>query len=187
MERVQLPAERTAILAVRGSHYEAFEAVRDRSGSCTVIGDPSGFVVNLERELGRMRRYGDSSCLLMIAADARVKFTALDDLGARFAASLRNYDSLCRYGANHFLVLLPHVRSADVPGIVRRLRVQVAGYALDLVDGTEAFVTATTGGSMLDTDYDMHENIDRAVLAYRAVKNQGGNDHQMWTPGLEAA
>lgn len=94
-----------------------------------------------------MRRHSDSNCLVMVAPDARVDMSALDSLGG----SLRSYDSLCRYGANHFLVLPPHVRREDVPGIVRRLRVQVAGYPQTLTGGEEAFVTATTGGAMLDT------------------------------------
>lgn len=185
MERVQQSAEVTVIGAVGAGQEPGAAITRERSGRRPIVGDPTAFIVNLERELGRMRRYGDSSCLLMIAADARVDIPELDRLGLRFAASLRSYDSLCRYGASHFLVLLPHVQSPDVAGIVRRLRVQVAGYSLRLADGREGFVTASTGGTMLDTDCGMHDNIDRAVLAYQAARALGGNDHRMWSQGLE--
>lgn len=134
-----------------------------------------------------MRRHSDSSCLVMVAPDARVDMSAVDSLGGRLAGSLPSHDSLCRYGANHFLVLPPHVRREDVPGIVRRLRVQVAGYPQTLTGGEEAFVTATTGGAMLDTDSTMHENIDRAVLACRASMKRGGDTDHLRSPGLETA
>lgn len=161
--------------------------LRVRTGSRLAIGDPAGFAVSLEHELGRMRRRGDSSCLLMVAVDTPVDAVALDLLGGRFANNLRNYDSLCRYGANRFLVLLPHLKGADVPGIIKRLRIQVAGYALTLVDGGEDFVTATMGCAMLDPDIGMQENIDRAASACRSARRQGGNRHQMWNPELEIA
>jgi len=159
---------------------------RDELYPCANIGDPSGFIVDLERELGRMRRYGDSSCLLMVTPDAHVDIKAMDSLGARFAANLRSYDSLCRYGANRFLVLLPNIQCVDVPGVIRRLRVQVVGYPLVLAGGENGFVTATTGGAILDTDRTMNENIDRAILACGVGLRQGGNTDHMWSPGLEA-
>lgn len=109
----------------------------------------------------------------------------LDDLTRRVAANLRSYDALCRYGANHFLILLPHVKNADVAGIARRVRVQAAGYALTLADGGKGFVTASTGGVMLDTGIGMQENIDRAAAAFRAARWDGGNNHRMWAPAAE--
>ena len=185
--RIRQPADKTVQQVVRGNHHKSFEIVRDDSRSCTIVGDPSGFVVNLDRELARMRRYNDSSCLLMVTPDVRVDILAMDGLGARFAANLRSYDSLCRYGANHFLVLLPHVQTQDVPGIVRRLRLQVAGYSLKLANGADGLVTATTGGVMLDPECPMQTNIDRAILSCRAGLKQGGDTDQMWSPSLRAA
>ena len=73
----------------------------------------------------------------------------------------------------------------DVSGIVRRLRRQVAGYPLRLADGTEDYVTATFGGAMLDLDIELHENIDRAVLAGRFGMKLGGDTDQMWAPSLK--
>ena len=187
MLRDQQLVEQTVRQAVRANGHGSVEIARDKSRPCAIIGDSAGFIVNLERDLGRMRRHSDSSCLMMVAPDARMDMSAVDSLGGRFADNLRSYDSLCRYGANYFLVLLPHVLREDVPGIVRRLRVQVAGYPLALAGGDDAFVMATTGGAMLDADSTMHENIDRAVLACRAGMKRGGDTDQTWSPGLEAA
>jgi hypothetical protein len=173
--------------AVRADNRASLEIDRADSGIRRAVGDPTRFVVGLEQELGRMRRHDDSSYLLMLTPDSRIEVTSLDRLGARFAANLRSYDSLCRYGANHFLVMLPHVRDRDVGGIVRRLRIQVAGYPLKLAGGNDAFVTATTGGVMLDFGSSLHENIDRAVLACSIAQRDGGNCDQMWRPGMQAA
>lgn len=49
---------------------------------CAIVGDPAGFIVNLEKELGRMRRHSDSNCLVMVAPDARVDMSAVDSLTA---------------------------------------------------------------------------------------------------------
>lgn len=183
----RLPEGRSEVLAAIGGQTGPVGVARRDNGSCRIVGDPAAFIVGLERELARMRRYGDSGCLLFASADATVNPVSVDKLTCRIAANLRSYDAVCRYGANHFLILLPHVKGVDVPGIVRRVRVQVAGYALILADGGEEFVTASTGGVMLDPDIGMQENIDRAAAAFRVVRRNGGNDHIMWAPGVETA
>lgn len=183
----RLPEGRSDVPAVKEGQTGIMGVVRRDNGSCRIVGDPAAFIVSLERELVRMRRYGDSGCLLFASADATVDPVSVDRLTYRIAANLRSYDAVCRYGANHFLILLPHVKGIDVPGIVRRVRIQVAGYALVLTDGGEEFVTASTGGVMLDPDIGMQENIDRAAAAFRVVRRDGGNDHKMWVPGVEPA
>lgn len=177
----------TEVRAVEGGPAVAMGIHRRDKGSCRVVGDPAAFIVSLERELARMRRYGDSACLLFASADMSVEPVSMDNLTGRIAANLRSYDALCRYGVNHFLILLPHVKGIDVPGIVRRVRVQVAGYALTLADGGEGFVTASTGGVMLDPGIGMRENIDRAAAAFKVVQRDGGNCHRMWGPGVETS
>lgn len=187
MEHVQQTALQATEIVERADRHDSLGIAREENGVCAVIGDPSGFIVKLKQELGRMQRHNDSSCLLMVIADAWVDLKAMDGLGIRFAMNLRPYDVLCRYGGNHFLVLLPHVQREDVSGIVRRLRLQVVGYPLMLADGTDEFVTATFGGAMLDPEIELHENIDRAVLAGRFGMRQGGDTDQMWAPSLEMA
>lgn len=181
----RLPEGLSEVPAVKDGQAEIMGVSRRDNGSCRVAGDPAAFVVSLERELARMRRYGDSACLLFASADASVDPVSVDSLTGRVAANLRSYDALCRYGANHFLILLPHVKGVDVPGIVRRVRIQMAGYALILADGAEGFVTASTGGVMLDPDVGMQENIDRAAGAFRLARRDGGNHHRMWAPNVE--
>jgi len=187
MDRVQESERQAVIQAIHSNHHDSLAVARDEMSPCTVVDDPSGFIVDLERELGRMRRFSDSSCLLTVTPEADIDIKAIDDLGDRFAANLRAYDALCRYGSNRFLVLLPNIQHQDVPGVVRRLRVQVVGYPLVLTSGENAFVSVATGGTMLDTNRAMQENIDRAVLACAAAVRQGGNTYQMWSPSLESA
>lgn len=158
-----------------------------KKGICRVIGDPAAFIVALKAEMARMRRYDDSSCLMFFGTDALIQTESLDVLARRVAANLRSYDVLCRYGANHFLILLPRAKTVDVAGIARRVRVQAAGYALTLADGGEGFVTASTGGVMLDPDIGMQKNIDRAAKAFGAAQRDGGNSHRTWTPAARQA
>jgi GGDEF domain-containing protein len=141
----------------------------------------------MERELDRMRRHSDSSGLLLISPDAPVDVKAMDLLGARFANSLRSYDALCRYGANRFLILLPHVVESHVSGIVRRLRIQVTGYSLQLANGTEQYVTSVIGAAMLDPAASLEENIERVVKAHRAAISNDGNAEILRTPPLLSA
>ena len=177
--RSRIPAPRVGQTGTTG-------VVRHEKGSCPVVGDSAAFIVGLDTELARMRRHDDHSCLLFAATDALVQPGSLDDLTRRVAANLRSYDALCRYGANHFLILLPHVKHVDVAGIARRVRVQAAIYALTLADGGKGFVTASTGGVMLDTGIGMLDNIDRAAAAFRAARLDGGNNHRMWAPVVES-
>jgi diguanylate cyclase (GGDEF)-like protein len=183
MDRVELPPESAVRCRSRVDRDRAVEIVRDGTETARIVGDPSNFIASMERELQRMRRHSDSSSLLMIGPDGRIDIKAMDRMGARFAANLRSYDSLCRYGGNHFLVLLPHVVSLNVPAIARRLRIQVAGYAVKFADGNDGFVTATIGGVMLDSEIPMHENIDRAVLAYKEGKERGGDAENIYELG----
>jgi hypothetical protein len=157
---------------------------RDRG--MALVGDPAGFIVALENELQRMCRYDDSSCLMMVAPDRRITVRSMDLLGARFAANLRSYDALCRYGANHFLVLLPHVGEVHVAGIARRLSIQVAGYPVETVEGPGQFVTAMVGSAMLDLADSLNGNIDRAVQAYKCAGTADGATEKPPHAGMAA-
>jgi diguanylate cyclase (GGDEF)-like protein len=110
-----------------------FEATHD---VLTGLSNRRAILEDLEEELERQQRTGNSVCVLMADADHFKKINdayghsvgdeVLREVGERMTAALRRYDSLGRYGGEEFLVILPQCDGNSALASAERLRKAVA-------------------------------------------------------------
>jgi len=146
----------------------------------------------LAHGLDRARRHGTSLAVLFIDLD-RFKYVN-DSLGHpvgdallrivadRFAAALREEDTLSRIGGDEFVVILEDVGNADDAARVAQ-KLLDALQEPSQVDGHDLFIGASIGISLFPTDGDTIDTLVRCAdsAMYRA-KEVGRNTFQFFTP-----
>lgn len=173
----------------RGQRVFRMAAGADRDGARTgvIVDDLERMIETLERERERVVRTGASCCLALLAIDRldhEVGEQIMHDIGERLLDNLRPYDDVYRYGSGRFLMSLPHVKAADVPGVLGRLRDLVADESAPLADGRELAVTASLGCAMMEGDVSLRGVLDRADQALQAAVSAGGDCFRVWTQGI---
>lgn len=160
------------------------ELVRDDGGPA-VENDPVAIMSGLRQELERLCLTHDSSCICVVGPDGTATNLTMDDFGERIASGLRSYDALYRFADDKYLVMLPHVGRNGAVSVIKRLRNQVMSKPFP-VNGEEdkVVVTASFGGTMLDSKVPLHEHMDRASEAYDWALKGMGDSICIWTPQL---
>jgi diguanylate cyclase (GGDEF)-like protein len=173
-------------LALRNA--EAYQQIQDAA-----LRDPLTGALNrraldgpLMRELRAGLRYGMPACLLLLdldyfkAVNDLLGHVAGDDVLKRVAAliqeTVREVDSVGRYGGEEFAVVLPHTDLNQAQALAERLRSIIERHAFELEDG-QVRTTASIGLASLDdpaiaTASDWIEAADSAL--YEA-KSRGRN------------
>lgn len=152
-----------------------------------IVNDSARMVEALERERKRVVRTGAPCCLVLLAVecpDGTAVEQVIQDIGHRLAYNLRPYDDIYVYGPDRFLVSLPHVKPAEMSGVMRRLRDLVADEPVPLSDGREIPVTVSLGCAMMDGDVSLRAVLDRADQALQAAVAAGGDGFRIWSAGL---
>jgi len=162
----------------------SYGLVREGNGPDVVDKDSAAIMVGLRREQDRVRLTHDSSCICVVSPDGDNAALAMDEFGKRFATKLRSYDAIYRFAADKFLVMLPHISRDDAIGVIKRLRNQVIGGPFSVDGGASVLVTASFGGTMLDSQAPLHEHIDRASEAHDWALKGMGDSICFWTPKL---
>jgi diguanylate cyclase (GGDEF)-like protein len=111
-----------------------FDATHD---SLTRLWNRGTVIESLQRELQRSERRGDSLGLMIADLDHfktvndtyghLVGDMVLQEVAKRLAASVRNYDSVGRYGGEEFLVVVPNCSGEDIVASGERLRQRIDG------------------------------------------------------------
>ena len=131
-----------------------------------------------------MRLTHDSSCICVVGPDGdrrHWRWTVLVNGLLR----LRSYDAIYRFADDKYLVMLPHVGRNDAVRVIKRLRTQVMSKPFPVMgDEGKVMVTASFGGTMLDSKAPLHEHMDRASEAYDWALKGMGDSICMWTPQL---
>ncbi|MBM3249227.1 MAG: GGDEF domain-containing protein [Candidatus Omnitrophica bacterium] len=137
MTRFNLPLERQLgnFLYFRGKrHYQDLlnEAIRD---GLTGLYNHKYFMLRLDEELQRSKRYSRSLSLLMVDIDYFKRYNdihghlagdrVLADLGRTLRRFSRRVDIVARYGGEEFAMLLPETRKAGAGILAERLRIYV--------------------------------------------------------------
>jgi diguanylate cyclase (GGDEF)-like protein len=146
----------------------------------------------LRKELVRARRTGQPLSVAMVdldhfkllndtrghlAGDAALKETA-----RRMLKSVRDYDSVGRYGGEEFLIVLPGCDSPSAEALAERLRSAVCQAPMVVDEGT-AEVTCSIGVTTSSTDLDVESLIDVADAALYRAKERGRNRVELATRG----
>jgi hypothetical protein len=162
----------------------SYGLARDGGGPVVIDNNPAAIMMGLRQELDRIRLTHDSSCICVVSPDGDNAALAMDGFGERFATKLRSYDAIYRFADDKYLVMLPHISRNDAVGVIKRLRTQVIGESFPVGGGGKVMVTASFGGTMLDSEAPLHEHIDRASEAYDWALKGMGDSICIWTPQL---
>jgi diguanylate cyclase (GGDEF)-like protein/PAS domain S-box-containing protein len=157
------------------------------------------FEAQLEQEISRLRRSGQTSLLLFIDLD-RFKYindTAghsagdrlLVEVSQRLQSRLRGADHLARMGGDEFAVLLTNVSASDLPALADGFRKALT--ASPFTYGGKSYrITLSIGASRLDsTTLSPSEAMAHADIACHIAKNGGRNQVHVYTDesGRQAA
>lgn len=141
----------------------------------------------LSAEQARVAAGSNSCCIAVCAPDSnsgRFVEHSVAEIADRFSRCLRSYDSVHHFGRDRIVICLPHLKSAEAPGVLLRLRELVTRYPFFLPNGSSALITATLGGVMMDASTPVHETINRADRAKDMSRLSGDNRVLMWSPDM---
>ncbi|MDQ1363559.1 MAG: diguanylate cyclase [Pseudomonadota bacterium] len=143
------------------------------------------FMHILESESAREYRFSESSCLVMMDIDHFKQIN--DDYGhlagdrvlvstARYLRKhMRLYDSICRYGGEEFLVLLPNTDIHQAQEIIERIRVDMEKHKIEYESGRFLNITASFGISILSDNIGYQNCLKNVDAALYKAKTLGRN------------
>ena len=149
----------------------------------------------LKEEFSRVSRYGFPLSLVMLDIDHFKQVNdrwghhcgdqALKKLASLMRDSIREADSLCRYGGEEFLLVLPHTKKADAIKIAEKLRQQIEHSELFCCDTETQAVPLRVTVSMGVADHlhgvdTVQALLDRADKALYRAKSAGRNRVICW-------
>jgi diguanylate cyclase (GGDEF)-like protein len=173
-----------------------FEATHD---SLTGLPNRSEILRRLQVEMDRQKRTGESFGVLLADADHfktvndtyghNVGDEVLREIGHRFLASLRPYDSVGRYGGEEFLVVIPACDGSEAIVIAERLRQNIAGSLTSTNAGSipvtiSAGLIMTTDATRLDQVM-LLRMVDEALYRAKAKGRNRVESAIYWTNKLK--
>ena len=136
----------------------------------------------LQREFERVERTGGPMSVLIFDVDHFKKFNdtyghdqgdrVLQAVAKTFAATLRKYDSACRYGGEEFVGILPDTPSIGAYNVAERLREAVAATQVDWLQVNISIGVATFPDLRLASPEALLEAADAAMYQSK----QGGRN-----------
>lgn len=99
--------------------------------------------------------------------------------------SLREYDSIYRYGGEEFLFCLPNAEQDESKTIIERLCISLGEHPILLPSGESISVTASFGIACLQKSTSIEDSIQAADHALLCAKTKGRNRVCFWDDGLK--
>jgi diguanylate cyclase (GGDEF)-like protein len=100
----------------------------------------------------------------------------LAEIARRLRHSLREGDTVARFGGEEFVLLLPHTVAAEGQAVAERLRQAVAGEPIDVLDSGPLTVTASIGLATGDTTAMTADGLLRSADAAMYAAKLAGRD-----------
>lgn len=165
-----------------------FQATHD---SMTTLWNNAAIAEILHKEIKRAKRQGGSLSICLIDLD---HFKSVNDTyghlvgdevlktaASRMFHSVREYDSLGRYGGEEFLAVLPGCAARDAVNTVERMQRALCGEPL-LTEPSNIVVTGSFGICEWSAGLDVADLLSRADQALYAAKSAGRNRVQLYDP-----
>ena len=123
---------RQAAIAIENANYYRKLEHLSTTDSLTTLFNHRYFIMTLDREIERLKRYPKPLCLLMLDIDDFKSYNdtyghlegdcLLKDLGNVLNDNLRSVDIICRYAGDEFVSILPETDIAEAEIIARKLK-----------------------------------------------------------------
>ncbi|VAX35208.1 GGDEF domain protein [hydrothermal vent metagenome] len=177
--RILCTIVRQASIAVENANYCRDLEHLSSTDSMTGLFNHRHFVKCLDQEIGRIKRYPQPLCLLMLDVDDFKTYNDThghlrgDDLLKEVAnilkENLRDIDIVCRYAGDEFVAILPEtdIKQAQVVG----LKIKEAVSDLDLKES----ITVSIGMAKCAKGMDQRDLIMKADQALYEAKGNGKN------------
>jgi len=171
-------------LASARSLNDRFEREEEasRTDSLTGLRNRRGFLEACDHALRRSRRSGQPLSVILADLDHFKKVNdarghaagddVLKGVAREFVASLREQDTVGRWGGEEFVVLLPDTDLAGALRAAENLRRRVEGLAIEAGEG---FLTVSLGVAEYRPGTDIEETVARADRALYRAKEEGRN------------
>jgi diguanylate cyclase (GGDEF)-like protein len=170
---------RQAAIAIENANYYRKLEHLSTTDSLTTLFNHRYFLLTLDREIDRLKRYPKPLCLLMLDIDDFKMYndtyghlagdSLLKDLSALLKDNLRNVDIICRYAGDEFVAILPEtdVREAEI--IAHKLKNAL------IQQRFRKKVTISIGIAKCGTDMSRRDLIMKADQALYQSKRGGRN------------
>ncbi len=155
-----------------------------RIDALTGAASHSELIAALKRALHTARRKGRPLCIAMVDLDFFKKVNdthghlvgdeVLHDVTARMRSSVRDFDTVGRYGGEEFVIILENAPLAAAATILERVRRHVAQTPIK-VKGIEIRLTLSQGLAAANKTDDVESLLQRADSALYAAKAAGRN------------
>ena len=190
----------TRLVGLQAQLLSAREALREQAtrDSLTRLWNRNSILEALSRELARARREGSPLGVVMVDLDHFKHINdnhghlagdaMLREAARRMQNSVRQYDSIGRYGGEEFLILLPHCGEAESFAQAERLRKQL-GQSDVRIDDTSLRITASFGvtAALLGEPWTAEGLLRKADEALYAAKKSGRNRVEILSYSAEPA
>ncbi len=159
-----------------------FATVSEDRGSA-VESNPHVIIDGLRGEMDRVSLTAESSCLCLVSPDGAVDDTTMTDLGDWITSTLRSIDALYRISGDKYLLVLRQVDRDGAVYFIKQMRERMLSeFPSVLRDTDKGQVTASFGGTIMDSMAPLHEHMDRASEAHDWALKGKGDTICMWTP-----
>ncbi len=170
-----------------GTAVDIMRAVRGEP--IPVIRDVLALAQRLNAEWRHIADGEHSCCVVVCRPDPVLGLPgalAAGEMAERYAANLRGYDAVFRYGRDKLLICLSRIKPNDVRGVMQRLRERVTQDPVRLANGVTLRAAVSQGGAMMHRSVSVQETIDRAESALASSRLSGPNGFCVWTPELHS-
>lgn len=143
------------------------------------------FMLLFEKEFMQSKRSKEEFCIAMLDLDFFKKVNdtyghlvgdkVLQRTALTISHCLRSYDSLCRFGGEEFVILLPKTTLDEAKVVTERIRKKVEQQVVTTDDKIEVKVTISAGLAAVDARGDLDTNLDVADAELYKAKSQGRN------------
>lgn len=142
---------------------EHSRALRKKRGYCVGIADID-FFKNINDKYGHLA--GDET---------------LRKISQLFLTSMREYDSIGRYGGEEFIICMPETSLKDAKLIMEKLRKRLVELTININKINSINITCSFGISELGSNLSLSEVINNSDIALYSAKNSGRNKVVAWT------
>lgn len=139
----------------------------------------------LEKDYAMFERNKEEYCIAIVDIDHFKKVNdtyghlagdqVLQLIARIFSAGLRKYDSVCRYGGEEFIFILPKTDIVEAEKTMNRIRTEIQNHSIHLNDEENINVTCSFGLSKFTNGESLETTIDKADKALYLAKENGRN------------